>query len=69
MVGGGDGMECAFDPIDPKIFYESTPNGEINKHNNGNINRNKSVIVIGSVTVYTKLLDFISYLELRLIFS
>jgi photosystem II stability/assembly factor-like uncharacterized protein len=34
-VRGGDGMECAFDPVDPSICYSTTQNGEIAKSTNG----------------------------------
>jgi len=34
-VYGGDGMECAIDPVNPSIMYASSQNGAIGKSTNG----------------------------------
>lgn len=34
-IYGGDGMECAVNPVDPSIFYASSQNGDLEKSTNG----------------------------------
>ncbi len=34
-VGGGDGMECQIDPVDPLVYYYTYPNGTIERNDHG----------------------------------